>query len=216
MMIGPHADKAERDEFAKRIKAHPRTYIAQPTISLSQVPTIIGDHFEGRHVDLRPYILYGEEIYVMPGGLTRVALWKGSLVVNSSQGGGGAVLNSTSGIETYRKQFHRIVPRQVCNFLIFDSDFPRAIHCCLKNAQDALHKITGTPRGEVSNPAEKRLGRLCSDLDYSDIDDVIAKGMHEYLDDFQTKVNLVGKDIHEAFFKLPCIDDGHGNQVQTQ
>ncbi len=88
MMIGPHADKVERAEFARRIKAHPRTYIAQPTISLSQVPTIVDDHFEGRHVDLRPYILYGEDIYVMPGGLTRVALRRGSLVVNSSQGGG--------------------------------------------------------------------------------------------------------------------------------
>ena len=88
MMIGPHADKAEREEFAKRIKAEPRTYIAQPTISLSQVPTIVGDHFEGRHVDLRPYVLYGEDIFVLPGGLTRVALTKGSLVVNSSQGGG--------------------------------------------------------------------------------------------------------------------------------
>jgi uncharacterized circularly permuted ATP-grasp superfamily protein len=88
MMIGPHADKAEREEFARRIKANPRTYIAQPTISLSRVPTIVGDHFEGRHVDLRPYVLYGEDIYVLPGGLTRVALKKGSLVVNSSQGGG--------------------------------------------------------------------------------------------------------------------------------
>ena len=88
MMIGPHADQAEREKFARLIQANPRTYIAQPTIGLSQVPTIIGDHFEGRHVDLRPYILYGEDIYVLPGGLTRVALKKGSLVVNSSQGGG--------------------------------------------------------------------------------------------------------------------------------
>jgi uncharacterized circularly permuted ATP-grasp superfamily protein len=59
-----------------------------PTISLSRVPTIVGDRIEGRHVDLRPYVLFGEEIYVQPGGLTRVALTKGSLVVNSSQGGG--------------------------------------------------------------------------------------------------------------------------------
>jgi uncharacterized circularly permuted ATP-grasp superfamily protein len=88
MMIGPHASKAEREKFAQLIQKNPRNYIAQPTISLSRVPTIVGDHFEGRHVDLRPYILYGEEIYVMPGGLTRVALKKGSLVVNSSQGGG--------------------------------------------------------------------------------------------------------------------------------
>ena len=88
MMIGPHAGRAEREKFAELIQKNPRNYIAQPTLSLSRVPTIVEDHFEGRHVDLRPYILYGEEIYVMPGGLTRVALRKGSLVVNSSQGGG--------------------------------------------------------------------------------------------------------------------------------
>lgn len=88
MLIGPHASEAERAEFAEKIKARPRNYIAQPTLSLSRVPTICGDKFEGRHVDLRPYILYGKDIYVLPGGLTRVALRKGSLVVNSSQGGG--------------------------------------------------------------------------------------------------------------------------------
>ena len=88
MLIGPHATKAEHEEFAHRIKANPRNYIAQPTLSLSRVPVLIEGHFEGRHVDLRPFILYGEDIYVLPGGLTRVALKKGSLVVNSSQGGG--------------------------------------------------------------------------------------------------------------------------------
>ena len=88
MLIGPHATTAEREEFARRIKHNPRNYIAQPTLSLSRVPVLIENHFEGRHVDLRPFILYGEDIYVLPGGLTRVALKKGSLVVNSSQGGG--------------------------------------------------------------------------------------------------------------------------------
>lgn len=88
MIVGPHASKKQRAEFAEKIKANPRNYIAQPTLSLSRVPTMVEDHFEGRHVDLRPYILYGKEIFVMPGGLTRVALKKGSLVVNSSQGGG--------------------------------------------------------------------------------------------------------------------------------
>ncbi len=89
MLIGPKADAAEHDIFRKKIIDNPRNYIAQPTISLSRMPCMIGDHAEGRHVDLRPYILYGEEISVIPGGLTRVALRKGSLVVNSSQGGGG-------------------------------------------------------------------------------------------------------------------------------
>ncbi|MCC6794474.1 MAG: circularly permuted type 2 ATP-grasp protein [Candidatus Hydrogenedentes bacterium] len=88
MLVGPHATEVERTKFAELIQANPRNYIAQPTLSLSRVPTIVDDHFEGRHVDLRPYILYGEDIYVLPGGLTRVALKKGSLVVNSSQGGG--------------------------------------------------------------------------------------------------------------------------------
>lgn len=88
MLVGPHASAAEREEFAGRITANPRNYIAQPTLSLSRVPTIVDGHAHGRHVDLRPYILYGKEIFVLPGGLTRVALRKGSLVVNSSQGGG--------------------------------------------------------------------------------------------------------------------------------
>lgn len=88
MLVGPHASDAERKQFAEMIAANPRNFIAQPTLALSRVPTIVNDHFEGRHVDLRPYILYGEDIYVLPGGLTRVALKKGSLVVNSSQGGG--------------------------------------------------------------------------------------------------------------------------------
>jgi uncharacterized circularly permuted ATP-grasp superfamily protein len=88
MLVGPHATTEQRQEFAERIKASPRKYIAQPTLALSRVPTLFDDRFEGCHVDLRPYILYGQEIYINPGGLTRVALRKGSLVVNSSQGGG--------------------------------------------------------------------------------------------------------------------------------
>ncbi len=88
MLIGPHSTKEQQRQFAELIEADPRNYIAQPTLALSRVPTIVGDHFEGRHVDLRPYILCGESIWVLPGGLTRVALTKGSLVVNSSQGGG--------------------------------------------------------------------------------------------------------------------------------
>jgi uncharacterized circularly permuted ATP-grasp superfamily protein len=88
MLVGPHSTVGEREEFARRIRANPRNYIAQPTLALSRVPTIVDGHFEGRHVDLRPYILCGKDIYVVPGGLTRVAMKKGSLVVNSSQGGG--------------------------------------------------------------------------------------------------------------------------------
>jgi uncharacterized circularly permuted ATP-grasp superfamily protein len=89
MLIGPHADETERKVFAKRIQENPRNFIAQPTLALSRVPTVVGESLEGRHVDLRPYVLCGpKDIWVLPGGLTRVALRKGSLVVNSSQGGG--------------------------------------------------------------------------------------------------------------------------------
>jgi uncharacterized circularly permuted ATP-grasp superfamily protein len=88
LLIGPSASKEELEQCRLSILANPRNYIAQPVLGLSRVPTIVDDHLEGRHVDLRPYILYGKEIFVLPGGLTRVALRKGSLVVNSSQGGG--------------------------------------------------------------------------------------------------------------------------------
>jgi uncharacterized circularly permuted ATP-grasp superfamily protein len=89
MLVGPYATAAERKQFAEAIRADSRQYIAQPTLGLSRAPIIVDEHLEGRHVDLRPYVLYGSgEPYVLPGGLTRVALRKGSLVVNSSQGGG--------------------------------------------------------------------------------------------------------------------------------
>jgi uncharacterized circularly permuted ATP-grasp superfamily protein len=88
MLIGPKATKKECAEFVAKIKNNPRNYIAQPMINLSRVPTLADDTIEGRHVDLRPYILYGKDIKIVPGALTRVALTKGSLVVNSSQGGG--------------------------------------------------------------------------------------------------------------------------------
>jgi len=88
IVLGPRASREQLDECRERIKANPRNYVAQPMLSLSRVPTVVGDSLEGRHVDLRPFILYGEDIFVLPGGLTRVALVKGSLVVNSSQGGG--------------------------------------------------------------------------------------------------------------------------------
>ncbi len=97
MLIGPHASREQCEDFRSLVRSNPRNYIAQPTLSLSRVPTLVDGPdgtdgvegtIEGRHVDLRPFLLYGEEPHVVPGGLTRVALKKGSLVVNSSQGGG--------------------------------------------------------------------------------------------------------------------------------
>ena len=88
LLIGPHATPGERQAFAKRVKDNPRGYIAQETVRLSRAPVLVGERFRGRHVDLRPFVVYGERPVVVPGGLTRVALRDGSLVVNSSQGGG--------------------------------------------------------------------------------------------------------------------------------
>lgn len=88
MLVGPHATRSEHEQFRRLLKENPRNYIAQPTLDLSTSPTLSGDTLEARHLDLRPFILQGEDMAVTAGGLTRVAMRKGSLVVNSSQGGG--------------------------------------------------------------------------------------------------------------------------------
>lgn len=89
MLVGPHASPEERNEFAEHLRANPTNYISQPTLALSRSPCLIGDKFEPRHVDIRPYVLRGKKTRIIPGGLCRVALERGNLVVNSSQGGGG-------------------------------------------------------------------------------------------------------------------------------
>ncbi len=88
MLMGPTSTPASRADFATRIRDNPRNYIAQPVVPLSRHVCYVDGELESRHIDLRPYVIYGEDIEVVPGGLTRVALTKGSLVVNSSQGGG--------------------------------------------------------------------------------------------------------------------------------
>jgi uncharacterized circularly permuted ATP-grasp superfamily protein len=88
MLVGPFASKGQLAEFRLLIKENPRNYIAQPTLKLSTTPTVCGSAVEPRHLDLRPFVLQAKDTFVTAGGLTRVALRKGSLVVNSSQGGG--------------------------------------------------------------------------------------------------------------------------------
>jgi len=88
MLVGPCATKEERSMFAAKLRTHPADYIAQPTLALSTCPTFVDQGIAPRHVDLRPYVLYGKAVRIVAGGLTRVALREGSLVVNSSQGGG--------------------------------------------------------------------------------------------------------------------------------
>ena len=118
-----------------------------------------------------------------------------------------AVLKSASAFEMFRKQHHRITPRAVADFLIFDRQFPRSIRHCVSKAQICLHRITGSTPGSARNPAEKRLGRLMADLEYLDIDEVLERGMHEYLDGLQTQLNQVDMSIGNTFFNLkPLIE----------
>ncbi len=111
-----------------------------------------------------------------------------------------AVLRSASAFEMYRKRHGRISPKGVAEFLILDREFPRAIQFCLVAGRDSLHAISGTPLGTFRHPPEKLLGQLCSDLSFVSVDEIISHGLHEYLDDLQTKVNGIGAGVHETFF----------------
>ncbi|MCU0558970.1 MAG: alpha-E domain-containing protein [Desulfobacterales bacterium] len=111
-----------------------------------------------------------------------------------------AVLKSVSALEMYRKQYRRIHPEQVADFLLFDRSFPRAVRYCLSRAQACLCAISGSQPDVFCNEAERRLGRLRSELDYADIQEVFRIGMHEYIDRLQTRLNEVGAAIAGAFF----------------
>jgi len=113
-----------------------------------------------------------------------------------------SVLRSASAFEMYRKEFHHITPRNVANFLIFDKQFPRSIYHCISKAQICLHRIAGSPNGSATNKAERQLGRLMADLEYTDIDEVIESGLHEFLDNLQTRLNMMGGTIGTTFFNI--------------
>jgi uncharacterized alpha-E superfamily protein len=111
-----------------------------------------------------------------------------------------AVLRSASAFEMYRKRQGRISPKGIVQFLLLDAEFPRAIRFCLSSARDSLYAISGTPPGTCQNNAEKMLGQLCSDLALAHVDDIVNGGLHEYLDDLQTRMNRVAGGIYETFF----------------
>lgn len=125
----------------------------------------------------------------------------------------GALLRSASAFEMYRKRFGQIVPDQILEFLILDSEFPRAIHHCLIMAEIALRNISGTMRGRFTNRAEKSLGRLLADLDYIQVEEIKAFGLHEFLDSTQTRLNQIGAAVSEAFFAIPMPTET--TQTQT-
>ena len=113
-----------------------------------------------------------------------------------------AVLHSVSGLEMFRKRHGGITPDRVVSFLVLDQLFPRAITHCIDSATKSLHAISGSPEGTFHNSAEKRMGRLHSDLAYTHVDEIIWIGLHEFLDSIQTKLNHLGDAIHQSFFAV--------------
>jgi len=116
-----------------------------------------------------------------------------------------AVLRSTSAFEMYRKRYQQLLPDRIVDFLVLDREFPRAIHYCISSAQASLHTITGTPVGTFSNSAEQQLGRVCADLNYIQVREIIKRGLHEFLDSIQVRLNLVGDAIHNSLFALQPV-----------
>lgn len=131
-----------------------------------------------------------------------------------------SLLKSASAYEMYSKCQHYITPGSVAEFLILDRAFPRSIYFGLWQTQQRLHEITATPPGHWRNGAERALGKLCSQLGYLTIEDIIQSGLHEFLEQMQSSINLVGNEIHQAFFALGdshcAISDLSSNNLQLQ
>jgi uncharacterized alpha-E superfamily protein len=116
-----------------------------------------------------------------------------------------AVLRSASALEMYRKRHGHVAPDTIVEFLVLDHEFPRSIHHCLTAANDSLHAISGTPIGMYRNLAEQRLGQLRAELAYADIQEIVGRGLHEFLDSFQSKLNQADQCIYDTFFALRPI-----------
>ena len=127
-----------------------------------------------------------------------------------------ALLKSASALEMYRKAHGRITPRQVAEFLMMDRDFPRAVRYCVGQAEQSLLAITGGTRGNFFNRAEQQLGRLRAEFDYTHIEEVFAMGLHEFVDQFQEKLNAVGKAISETFFAIAPSEKSEKSATQSQ
>lgn len=127
----------------------------------------------------------------------------------------GSILRSASAFEMYRKRFGQIVPDQIIEFMVLDSEFPRAIHHCLIIAELSLRNISGTMRGRFTNRAEKTLGRLLADIDYTTIDDIKSIGLHEFIDGLQTRLNETSEVVFDTFFSIPVATSVSQNQTQN-
>ena len=125
-----------------------------------------------------------------------------------------AVLKSVSGFEMYRKRFGRIAPRDIVDFLVMDREFPRSIHYSIRNADESLHAITGTPMGAFTWPSERLTGMLRAELDFTSVDQILRDGLHGYLDQLQVKMNAIDRGLSEDFFA--GSPEGQAAMAQTQ
>jgi uncharacterized alpha-E superfamily protein len=144
-----------------------------------------------RLLDVKYYILLPSVDYV--GSSYDNLLW-------------GALLHSASAFEMYRKRHGRIDPRKIVDFLLLDSHFPRAVHYAVITAIISMNNITGSPRGTFANKAEQKLGRLLAEFNFAALEEVFSQGLHEYLDETQTRLNDVGAAIQEVFFSPQLVD----------
>jgi len=128
-----------------------------------------------------------------------------------------SVLRSVSAFEMYRKRHGRISPKGIVQFLLLDQEFPRAVHFCFNAARESLRAISGTQAGSTLNSAEECIRKLCSDFSNAQVDGIVSSGLHEYLDDLQTRMNLLGVGIHQTFFAKRIPESGkdpHGQRGQ--
>lgn len=127
-----------------------------------------------------------------------------------------ALLQSASALTMYRRQYGKILPDRVADFLILDVQFPRAMHFCVRKAQQSLRSITGSTPGTFLNLTEQRIGQLCSNMDYTSIENIIQQGLHQYIDAFQKQLNLVGEAIQDDFFTSQQSQQTQSSQTSSQ
>lgn len=127
-----------------------------------------------------------------------------------------SLLRSASASEMFRKSFGKPDPHRIVQFLTLNTDFPRSIHFCLMKAQDSIHAVSGSPTSTFVNKAEKLIGRLKADLDYTESTDIFFMGLHEYMDQMQTRINSIHSAINEVFFAIPEEGNEQPGNVQIQ
>ncbi len=128
----------------------------------------------------------------------------------------GALLRSASAFEMYRKRYGAITPNKVVEFLLLDRHFPRSVRYCLAKGERSLHAITGATMGTWTNGAERELGRLNAELSYADTKEILSRGLHEYIDDLQLRLNYVGHSVFETFFAMKLDSGAEGEVDETR